>query len=93
MRKEGKPFQDVFAQVRRKRPEIDPSAEFKTQLEIWEKSGHQIWKHKAQYIPKTLYSEYLEKQGGDSLTQNGLEDSEDFLEEEPIASRKRPTYN
>jgi dual specificity phosphatase 12 len=61
MRKQHKDFPSVLAEVRTKRPQVKPSANFIAQLEIWDEVQYRIWEDEAKTIPKKEHAEFLEK--------------------------------
>ena len=58
MRKEGHGFDDTFAMVRAQR-KINPNANFREQLRIWEQIGYTIWENHEAGIPKVPYQIFL----------------------------------
>lgn len=61
MRKHRKPYKKVLAEVRKQRSVVSPKSNFVIQLNIWERTGYQIWEDEAKTIPKAEYKEYLER--------------------------------
>jgi len=61
MRKQGKPYEEVLAQVKEQRPVVNPRPQFEIQLKIWERTGYKIWEDDEKIIPKAEYKEYLER--------------------------------
>lgn len=61
MRRDRKDLATVLSQVKSKRPLVKPSANFRAQLEIWERLEYQIWEDEAKTIPKKAYADWLEQ--------------------------------
>jgi dual specificity phosphatase 12 len=75
MRQQRRTREDVLADVRAKRPQVKPSANFMTQLEIWEQVGYRIWEDEAGEIPKEAYRAFRERRAAD-LKAEGLTGNE-----------------
>ncbi|KAI9678000.1 MAG: hypothetical protein M1817_005944 [Caeruleum heppii] len=61
MRKQRRGRDEVLADVRAKRARVKPNSNFMDQLDIWEKTGYQIWEDEHRKIPKEPYRHYLER--------------------------------
>jgi Dual specificity phosphatase, catalytic domain len=58
MRKHGHGFDDTFAVVRSQR-KINPNANFREQLRIWEQLRYAVWENREAGIPKAAYQVFL----------------------------------
>ncbi|KAK1753731.1 DSPc-domain-containing protein [Echria macrotheca] len=61
MRKQRRGFEAVYADVKVKRREIEPSENFVQQLRIWEEVGYEVWEDKGRTKPKRAYQAFLDK--------------------------------
>jgi dual specificity phosphatase 12 len=58
MRKRGQTFEDAFASVQAER-KVNPNANFREQLRIWQQVGYKIWENREAAIPKPAYQVFI----------------------------------
>ncbi|KAI9807360.1 MAG: hypothetical protein M1833_000103 [Piccolia ochrophora] len=61
MRKQRRSRDEVLAEVRSKRSQVKPSANFMRQLEVWGQVDYQLWEDEAKQGPKEPYKAFLER--------------------------------
>ncbi|ODM23102.1 hypothetical protein SI65_00691 [Aspergillus cristatus] len=80
MRKYCIPLKDAMTRVKAKRMKIRPNDGFREQLEIWEKTGYQVYEDGKAKTPKLEYKKFL-KRRTKRLKKKGLTGNEPIVPE------------
>lgn len=88
MRKYRILLKDAMARVKAKRRKIRPNDSFREQLEIWEKTGYEVYEDSEAKTPKLEYEKFL-KRWAKRLKKKGLTGNEPIV---PESARVEPLF-